>query len=131
MLWKIIKGYYHHKEVNQMALLNQLKCTVCQAGDLPLDETEISEYLKNINNWSAVEENGKKKITKTYLFKDYLSGLDFTNQVARLAESEGHHPSITLDWGKVNVTWWTHKINGLHKNDFIMAAKTDLLAPAK
>ena len=112
---------------NTMALLNELKCTVCQVGDIPLDDEEISDLLIDINEWTVIEEKGIKKITKIFLFNDYLSALEFTNQVAHLAENEGHHPNIKLDWGKVTVTWWTHKIGGLHKNDFIMASKTDCL----
>ena len=60
-------------------------------------------------------------------FKDYLSGLDFLKKIAFLAEEEDHHPEIILEWGKVTVSWWSHKIKGLHKNDFIAAAKTDSL----
>jgi 4a-hydroxytetrahydrobiopterin dehydratase len=107
--------------------LNQMKCTVCQAGDNPLNSQEISAYLENVSGWDLAEENGVPRIEKTYSFKDYLSALKFTNHVAELSEREGHHPSIRLDWGKVRVIWWTHKINGLHQNDFIMAAKTDQL----
>ena len=107
--------------------LNQMKCTFCQAGDIPLKSQEISAYLENISGWDLAEENGVPRIEKTFAFKDYLSALEFTNQVADLSEREGHHPSIRLNWGKVRVTWWTHKIHGLHQNDFIMAAKTDQL----
>jgi len=114
-----------------MAMLNELKCTICQVGDIPLDDNEISEYLHDIHGWSVVNENSIKRIKKTFQFNDYPSGLEFTNKVARLAEAERHHPSIQLDWGKVTVTWWTHKIKGLHKNDFIMAAKTDSLFGAE
>ncbi len=66
-------------------------------------------------------------ITRVFKFKNFLEALDFTNKVGEIAESEGHHPEITTEWGKVTVQWWTHKIKGLHENDFGMAAKTDLL----
>lgn len=110
-----------------MALLAELKCTVCQAGDIPLDDSEIREKLANLPGWSVKEENSVKKLSRTFKFKDYLSVLDFTHKVGLLAEEEGHHPVLVTEWGKVIVIWWTHKINGLHENDAIMAAKTDRL----
>jgi 4a-hydroxytetrahydrobiopterin dehydratase len=111
--------------------LNQMKCTVCQVGDIPLNDDEVSGLLEQVPDWMLAEENGVRRIEKTFNFNDYLSALEFTNQVANLSEREGHHPSIRLDWGKVVVTWWTHKIKGLHQNDFIMAAKTDGLYPSE
>jgi len=110
-----------------MAMLAELKCTVCQAGALPLDDAQIKEYLADLPDWSVKEENGIKKIWRIFKFKDYRSVLDFTNQVGLLAEEQDHHPVLITEWGKVTVIWWTHKINGLHDNDMIMAAKTDLL----
>ena len=71
--------------------------------------------------------DGIEQLTCAFAFKDYLSGLDFLKKVALLAEEEDHHPEIVLEWGKVTVSWWSHKIRGLHKNDFIAAAKTDAL----
>ena len=64
---------------------------------------------------------------KVFNFDNYSDAISFTNKIAQLAEEEDHHPAILLEWGRVEVTWWTHKIGGLHKNDFIAAAKTDLL----
>jgi 4a-hydroxytetrahydrobiopterin dehydratase len=74
-----------------------------------------------------IQVDGEFRLEKTYPFKDFAMAVYFTNQVAKIAEKEDHHPSILTEWGKVTVTWWTHKIKGLHKNDFIMAAKTDQL----
>ncbi len=68
---------------------------------------------------------GEKRLQRTLTFKDYAEALVFTDRVGAVAEAEGHHPSIVLEWGKVTVNWWTHAIRGLHRNDFIMAAKTD------
>ncbi len=110
-----------------MALLAELKCTVCQAGDTPLDKAEIREKLADLPGWSVKEESGVKKLSRVFKFKDYLSVLDFTHKVGLLAEEEGHHPMLITEWGKVTVVWWTHKINGLHLNDFIMASKTNSL----
>jgi 4a-hydroxytetrahydrobiopterin dehydratase len=74
-----------------------------------------------------VEHKGIKRLERTFKFKDFAQALAFTNKVGELAESEGHHPAILTEWGKVTVAWWTHKIKGLHQNDFAMAAKTDRL----
>ena len=71
--------------------------------------------------WNEID----KTISKTFEFNSYLDGIDFVNEIANLAEQEDHHPEIILEWGKVTVVWWSHKIMGLHKNDFICAAKTD------
>ena len=110
-----------------MALLAELKCTVCQSDDIPMDDAEIRDKLTGLPGWSVVEEGSVKKLTRVFKFKDYLSVLAFTQKVGLLAEENGHHPTLITEWGKVTVIWWTHKINGLHDNDMIMAAKTDLL----
>ena len=73
------------------------------------------------------DRNDVPQLSKSYSFKNYLQAVEFTNLIAELAEKEGHHPAIVLEWGKVQVSWWTHKIRGLHENDFIMSAKTDQL----
>ncbi|MDP2964621.1 MAG: 4a-hydroxytetrahydrobiopterin dehydratase [Pelolinea sp.] len=113
-----------------MALLAELKCTVCQADDIPMDDAEIREKSQTLPGWSVKDESGVKKLSRVFKFKDYLSALDFTQRVGLLAEEEGHHPALVTEWGKVTVVWWTHKISGLHENDFIMAAKTDRLFTA-
>ncbi len=77
--------------------------------------------------WILVEEDGIEKLQRHFSFKNFVDALAFTNQVGELAEKEGHHPAILTEYGKVTVTWWTHKIGGLHRNDFISAAKTDAL----
>ncbi len=99
------------------------KCIPCSIGATPLDMEEIHEYLKTLKEgWQVVED---KYIEKAYKFKDFREALDFTNKIGELAEGEGHHPDIYLSWGKVIVKLWTHKIKGLHENDFILAAKID------
>ena len=80
-----------------------------------------------VPEWELVEEDGVKRLQRTFKFRDFVAALDFTNRVGEIAEEEGHHPVITLTWGGATVTWYTHKISGLHENDFIMAAKTDKL----
>lgn len=113
-----------------MALIVELKCMVCQADDIPLDDAAISEKLADLPGWSVAEEGGIKKLSRVFKYKDYLSVLDFTHKVGLLADENGHHPRLITEWGKVTVIWWTHKISGIHENDFIMAAKTDLLYTA-
>ena len=80
-----------------------------------------------IRDWEVVVEDGIPRLRRTFTFPDFVGALDFTNRVGSLAEVEAHHPAILLEWGKVTVTWWTHKIRNLHRNDLIMAAKTDAL----
>ena len=103
------------------------KCEACKA-DAPLVAPEERKTLMpQIPGWDVIEVDGIEQLTCSFAFKDYLSGLDFLKKVAQLAEEEDHHPEIVLEWGKVTVSWWSHKIRGLHKNDFIAAAKTDAL----
>ena len=88
---------------------------------------EIGEFMPKIPEWSIVEVDGIRRLTRSFSFADFREALTFTNEVGAIAEEEGHHPALLTEWGKVTVTWWTHKIRGLHVNDFIMAAKTDVL----
>jgi 4a-hydroxytetrahydrobiopterin dehydratase len=74
-----------------------------------------------------LERNGIPQLERVYKFKSFIEALAFTNRVGEFAEAEGHHPAILVEWGRVTVTWWTHKIKGLHRNDFVMAARTDQL----
>jgi 4a-hydroxytetrahydrobiopterin dehydratase len=110
-----------------MAELRQLKCVPCRGGEPTLTETEIAEMKPQVPEWQVLELEGEKRLQRTFKFKDFTQALAFTNQVGELAEEQDHHPALLTEWGKVTVTWWTHKIGGLHKNDFIMAAKTDQL----
>ena len=107
---------------------NQLiesKCVPCQGGIEPLKGQALYDLVKGISaDWQVINEH---HLEKEFKFKNFQQALDFVNLVGQLAESEGHHPDIYLSWGKVKLTIWTHKINGLHKNDFILAAKADEL----
>ena len=110
-----------------MEKLLEGKCEACKA-DAPLVTAEERKVLlPQIPGWDVVAIDGIEQLTCSFAFKDYLSGLDFLKKVAYLAEEEDHHPEIKLEWAKVTVSWWSHKIKGLHKNDFIAAAKTDSL----
>ena len=110
-----------------MTKLAELKCTVCQEGDLPLTDAEIKEFLRQVPDWHQIETQGVKQLQRTFKFADYPAALAFTQAVGEIAQAAGHHPALLTEWGQVTVTWWTHKIHGLHENDFIMAAKTNQL----
>ncbi len=88
---------------------------------------ELASFEKRVDGWSAIDEH---HITKLFKFTNFREALRFVNLVGELAEEQGHHPDIYLAWGKVEITTWTHKINGLTENDFILAAKIDQLATA-
>ena len=88
---------------------------------------EQTSYLTDLPNWQKIEVDGVNMLTKTFTFKTYRDAWLFVNQVSAFAEEVGHHPSVTLSWGKSTVTWWTHDLNGIGLNDFICAANTDLL----
>ena len=90
-----------------------------------LDKVAIEQYLKAVDQWRLLNVNGVDQIEKEFRFKNYGQALTFANAVAEIAEQNNHHPKIILEWGRVVVTWWTHKVGDLHKNDFIMAAKVD------
>ena len=90
-------------------------------------DAEIIELHSQVPDWQIVEVDNVKMLERVFKFKNFSEALRFTNKVGEIAEAEGHHPSIITDWGRVTVKWWTHKIRGLHRNDFIMAAKTDQL----
>lgn len=110
-----------------MEELVQKKCVACRV-DAPLaTEEEIAQFLPQVPEWKIVEREDIKRLERIYSFNNFTEALSFTNKVGEIAEAEGHHPALLTEWGKVTVTWWTHKIRGLHRNDFIMAAKTDQL----
>lgn len=111
-----------------MANLTAEKCTACRADAPRVTEAEIAELKPSIPDWTMAERDGIPRLERVYRFPDFGQALAFTNRVGELAESEGHHPALLTEWGRVTVSWWTHKIRGLHRNDFIMAAKTDALA---
>ncbi|MCU4676732.1 4a-hydroxytetrahydrobiopterin dehydratase [Catenovulum sp. 2E275] len=111
-----------------MMSLSQQSCEACRK-DAPLaSKTEKQQWLNQLDNWQIVTVNGIEQLHKTYQFKNFVEALAFTNHIGTLAEANAHHPAITTEWGKVSVCWWTHKIKGLHKNDFICAAQTDELS---
>lgn len=108
-----------------MESLTQQRCTACHKDAPRVTEEEIAELKPQIPDWNIVDVDGESRLERTYKFPDFKTALAFTNRVGEAAEEEGHHPALLTEWGKVQVSWWTHAIAGLHRNDFIMAAKTD------
>jgi 4a-hydroxytetrahydrobiopterin dehydratase len=108
-----------------MIELVNTKCTACRGDEPTLTDDEIQNLHRQVKDWEVVSIDGIKRLKRTFRFKNFTEALAFTKRVGEIAEAEGHHPAILTEWGRVTVTWWTHKIKGLHRNDFIMAAKTD------
>jgi 4a-hydroxytetrahydrobiopterin dehydratase len=112
---------------NQMDALRQMHCVACRADSPRVTAQEIAELEPQVPDWQVGDCNGEQCLERTFRFPNFAQALAFTRHVGELAEEENHHPRIVLEWGKVQVQWWTHKIHGLHRNDFVMAAKTDLI----
>lgn len=110
-----------------MTSLAQFQCIPCRGGEPPLTNEEIARFTPEAPDWSLVVREDILRLERVFKFKNFVQALEFTNRVGALAEEQGHHPALLTEWGRVTVTWWTHKIKGLHRNDFIMAAKTDEL----
>jgi 4a-hydroxytetrahydrobiopterin dehydratase len=113
-----------------MEELVELRCVPTRKGDPAAGEEEIATFHAQVPDWQIVERDGVRQLERVFKFKNFVQALAFTNRVGDLAEKEGHHPAILTEWGRVTVTWWTHAVAGLHKNDFIAAAKTDWLYAA-
>ena len=107
--------------------LSRMHCRRVSANTPPLDEGEISRLMAQMPGWKTYVGDGEPRLEKPFRFPDFRRAIAFTDQVARAADEEDHHPAILTEWGRVTVTWWTHRIKGLHLNDFIMGAKTEEL----
>jgi 4a-hydroxytetrahydrobiopterin dehydratase len=103
-------------------------CVPCRGGVPPMPKAEAERYLREAPGWTLMD--GGTRIERKFAFKNFREALAFVNQVGALAEDEGHHPDIAFGWGQATVSLHTHKIKGLHENDFIMAAKVNRLAEA-
>ena len=104
-----------------------MKCVPCRGGVPVLIDAEIEKLQPQVPDWQVIQRDAIKRLERQFKFKNFAEALKFTDKVGQLAEGEDHHPSLLTEWGRVTVTWWTHKIKGLRRNDFIMAAKTDQL----
>lgn len=108
--------------------LTIVHCEACRADAPRVSDDELASLIKKIPDWNIEIRDGIMQLEKSFSFNNFVDAVAFTNRVGELAESEGHHPALLTEWGKVTVTWWSHKIKGLHRNDFIMSAKTDQIA---
>jgi 4a-hydroxytetrahydrobiopterin dehydratase len=111
-----------------MRNLAELRCVACRGGEPTLTPDQIAELQPQVPDWRVREVDGVSHLERAFKFRDFIDAMAFTNKVGLIAEKQDHHPLIMTEYGRVTVAWWTHKIKGLHQNDFIMAAKTDLLA---
>ncbi|MEL6778515.1 MAG: 4a-hydroxytetrahydrobiopterin dehydratase [Cyanobacteria bacterium J06597_16] len=112
-----------------MNLVSQT-CVPCSGTLPPMEPADIARVHPQIPEWALIDAAGIAQLQRQYKFANFQQALAFTNRVGAIAEEAGHHPTLLTEWGKVTVTWWTHAINGLHHNDFVMAAKTDALYDA-
>lgn len=114
-----------------MSTLSAERCVACRRDSPRVTEAEVADLKRQIPDWELVERDGIARLERTFHLPSFVDALAFTNRVGALAEDEGHHPALLTEWGRVTVTWWTHTIRGLHRNDFIMAAKTDALRASR
>lgn len=107
--------------------LSKQECEACRVDAPKVSESEQEQLLSELEDWQIVDKKGVLQLLKVYSFNNFVEAIEFANRVGDLAEEAGHHPALLVEWGKVTVRWWSHKIKGLHKNDFILAARTDLI----
>jgi 4a-hydroxytetrahydrobiopterin dehydratase len=107
--------------VDDMEGLAEKSCVPCRGGIPPLAEAEARKLAKGTPEWTLAEKG--TRLQRRFEFRDFVEAMKFINRVADIAEHEGHHPDIAIHWNKVDLVLWTHKIGGLHENDFILAAK--------
>jgi len=110
--------------------LTQEICVACRRDAPHVSEEDIALLRPQVPDWEIINESEVPKLDRIFKFADFSNALSFTCSIGNMAEAEGHHPRLITEWGKVRVTWWTHKIRNLHRNDFIMSAKTDQLYAA-
>ena len=111
--------------VMDMERLASKSCVPCRGGIDPLSAPEARRLLEGTPGWTL--EGDGKRLRRSFEFRDFVEAMKFVNRVADLAEQQGHHPDIAIHWNKVELVLWTHKIGGLHENDFILAAKIQRL----
>lgn len=113
-----------------MERLSEMTCVACRRDAPTVTPEEIEELSPQVPDWELVDVDGVPRLRRAFSFANFADALAFTDAVGEIAEREGHHPELVTEWGRTTVSWWTHKIKGLHRNDFVMAAKTDELASA-
>jgi 4a-hydroxytetrahydrobiopterin dehydratase len=110
-----------------MGELGQMHCEACRADAPKVSDEELKRLVTQIPDWSVEVRDGVMQLERVFPFRNFAEAMAFAHRVGEIAESEAHHPALLVEWGKVTVTWWSHKIRGLHRNDFVMAARTDAL----
>jgi len=108
-----------------MTQLNQKTCTACRTDAPKATQQQIQEALAGLPEWKLIQVDGIDQLQRVYKVKNFVDAMALTQAIGLVAEEQNHHPALLTEWGKVTVTWWTHKIKGLHENDLIMAAKTE------
>ena len=108
-----------------MTSLSQQECEACRADAPKISDAELRELMPQIPDWEVVVVDGVMQLKREYEFPNFVDAMAFSNRVGELAEEAGHHPAILTEWGRVTINWWSHKIRGLHRNDLILAARTD------
>lgn len=110
-----------------MNTLNQQQCHACSADAEKLEPQQAQKLLIELPSWQIVEHAGVAQLRRRFKFANFVDALAFANRVGEMAEQQAHHPDLLIRWGCVEVCWWSHKLKGLHRNDFICAAKSDEL----
>ena len=108
-------------------MLHEGLCEACRSGAPRATPEERAQWGQQLPHWTIVQEHGVDHLERVFPFGNFAQALEFTLKVGQLAEEQGHHPALLTEWGKVTVRWWTHVIGGLHRNDYVCAAKTELL----
>ena len=108
-----------------MTQLTQERCVACRRDAPRVTDAEIAELHPIVADWELIQVDGVNRLRRGFRFRNFQQAMDFSTGIGQIAEEEGHHPKLVTEWGRVTIDWWTHKIRGLHRNDFIMAAKTD------
>lgn len=110
-----------------MANLEDEKLETLSQNSVAISAFEMGQLQDMLHDWHVEKKGATNQLFRDFMFDNFAQALEFTNKVGALAEEYNHHPALLTEWGKVQVRWWTHSVNGLHKNDFIMAAKTEKL----
>jgi len=111
-----------------MSDLARERCSACEPGAPAVTGEERAQLLERLPGWTVRYENDVPVLVRLFVCADFAAALRFANAIGAMADAEDHHPRLVVEWGRVEVSWWTHTIDGLHRNDFILAARTDALA---
>ena len=112
---------------NNMTTIANQQCVACEPDEPRLSDEQIDALHAEVPDWKVVSRDGIKRLERSYRFKNFRDALAYGDAVGEAAEREQHHPSIQIEYGRVTLSWWTHAVRGLHRNDFIMAARSDAL----